>query len=251
MHMYMHTDRHTHCTRPDMHEFTDKLLVYGCDCAYCIEICRSIISINMIICMCVCMDVIENTYIHWLLCVMTFLFRSTLSFVSLCQQVKMARERIMQLSKAIGQHDHPSIDVELQPGKIDNYVPYVLNTIIYNYVVCNKDGDVYSYYVCHIINRLVVQIHSKWGVGQKRWTNPKRPRNQRTTLIAILVAICPIYPKKTFMGFPNFDITMFGFLIEFPAARLDRGLRASLQVGRLGTCTQIYHGWSLKFGDIW
>lgn len=75
------------------------------------------------------MDVIEITYIHWLLCVMTFLFRSTLSFVSLCQQVKMARERIMQLSKAIGQHDHPSKDVELQPGKIDSYVLYVLNTI--------------------------------------------------------------------------------------------------------------------------
>jgi hypothetical protein len=71
------------------------------------------------------MDVIEIAYIHWLLCVMTFLFRSTPSFVSFCKQVKMARECIMQLSKAIEKHDHPSKDVELQPGINDNYVLYM------------------------------------------------------------------------------------------------------------------------------
>ena len=39
----------------------------------------------------------------------------------LVQQVKMARERIMQLSKAIGkQPTTHGKDVELQPGKIDN-----------------------------------------------------------------------------------------------------------------------------------
>jgi hypothetical protein len=37
----------------------------------------------------------------------------------------MARECIMQLSKAIEKHDHPSKDVELQPGKNDNYVLYM------------------------------------------------------------------------------------------------------------------------------